>query len=60
MADVIKLERASKPEPLVWSCNCGNASFWLYEDGQIQCVACDLMHDGMRGYWGVPDRPEGK
>ena len=27
-------------EPLVWQCGCGNASFWVYQDGSIVCVAC--------------------
>ena len=42
------VERA---QPKVYVCDCGCENFWLYQDGQVECAACNAFHDGMTGYW---------
>jgi hypothetical protein len=33
-------------EELIWSCNCGNQSFYVHSDGNIECVACNTFAEG--------------
>jgi hypothetical protein len=44
-----------RPQPKVWVCDCGNESFWLYEDGRIECMSCSTFHTTMTGYWKLFD-----
>lgn len=43
--------KPDKPKPRVWVCNCGCQNFWLYEDGQIECVECGTFHHSETGTW---------
>jgi len=27
-------------EPLIWSCSCGNQSFFIHDTGEVECVVC--------------------
>ena len=55
MADVIRLSPPKSTAPRWRECNCGCQEFRLYEDGQVQCIECDLMQDEVAGYWTIPD-----
>lgn len=46
-----------KPKPRVWECNCGNQTFFLYDDGQIQCASCENMHEEATGCWNITKHP---
>lgn len=52
---VITLKPKEKPPPRVYVCGCGCENFWLYEDGQIECIECNTFHDHMMGYWKLVD-----
>ena len=47
-------------EDVVWQCGCGCLSFWLREDGELQCVQCDAIVQADVGDWRVrlPELPE--
>ena len=55
---VTDFKAKEQPESKVWVCDCGNESFWLYEDGRIECMDCNAFHTTMTGYWKLFD-PEG-
>jgi len=55
MATVIPFKSREKPEEKVYVCNCGNENFWLYQDGRIECTACNTFHEDMIGYWKLID-----
>jgi hypothetical protein len=60
MADVVPLRPAGgarAPCRQVWRCVCGNALFWLYSDGAIECAECGGAVGGMDGYWRLPASP---
>jgi hypothetical protein len=50
---VVEFRRKEPPEPRIWQCNCDCQAFWLYEDGSIQCQACDAFANTMKGQWSV-------
>jgi len=29
-------------EKLIWMCDCGNSSFTICADGQVECAECDV------------------
>lgn len=31
-------------EEIVWVCDCGNGSFYIHGDGEIECAACGTFH----------------
>lgn len=35
----------------VWVCNCESQTFFLYEDGHVQCASCDAYMDSIKGFW---------
>jgi hypothetical protein len=55
---VIPLEQKAKPPSKIWVCDCGCENFWLYQDGRVECVECNTIHDTMTGYWKIID-PDG-
>lgn len=47
MSEVIDFNEKSKElEELLWSCDCGNCSFKIYEHGDIECAECGRMAMG--------------
>lgn len=48
MGNVVSL---SKPDPMVWVCNCGCTTFLLLSDGTATCAACDSLTDGLGAGW---------
>lgn len=46
MADILKMPVALT-EPLVWSCVCGNQSFFVCSDGTIKCTGCSEFQPGV-------------
>lgn len=32
---------------IIWKCNCGNASFILYENGGVECAECNNFQTGI-------------
>ena len=57
MAEPISFPTPAPSVIRVRECNCGNQTFYLYEDGQVQCALCDLMHDEVAGEWTVTKNP---
>jgi hypothetical protein len=54
MSNIIQLH-PNQPEPaedqeLVWECVCGNAVFYLYEAGHVECADCGLVSTGIGCY----------
>jgi len=46
MTDVVDFyKKAREISDLVWQCKCGNCCFMFYENGGIQCTACDQFQD---------------
>lgn len=35
-----------EPEALIWSCDCGNQSFFIHSTGQIECAQCETFAEG--------------
>ena len=54
MTNIIHLAER-RPEPNVWRCRCGTVSFWLWQDGRIECCGCHKMQNTGGGIWIVPD-----
>lgn len=44
MADIVPFpQRRCDPDPrddVVWACACGNASFFLFPSGHVECAQC--------------------
>lgn len=57
MSDVIQLDdhrspKGSEPGPdAVWRCGCGCTSYFARADGQLECVSCGSVADGVNGEW---------
>lgn len=48
MTQVINFRKAvEERERLIWKCNCGNCSFILYEDGDLECAECNEFQNGV-------------
>jgi len=50
---VIAFAKKEPPKPRIWVCNCECEAFWLYEDGSIQCQACNAFANTMKGQWSL-------
>jgi len=35
--------KAEEQEPMVWMCDCGNCSFLILSNGEIECAECGTM-----------------
>jgi hypothetical protein len=56
---VVPFKKPQPKKPRIRVCDCHNESFWVYEDGRIQCMQCDRFDDGIRGVWSfVVDQDE--
>jgi hypothetical protein len=33
-------------ERMVWCCDCGNQSFYMYDTGDVECVVCNTIQEG--------------
>jgi len=42
MSDVVDFLSA---ERMVWSCECGNQSYYIYDNGSVECVFCESIQD---------------
>jgi len=34
-------------EVTIWECICGGKTFFLHKNGEVECVECTLISDGM-------------
>lgn len=54
MSEVIDLkQRAEETERMIWKCDCGNCSFFLYADGEIGCVDCEATQSDTGHYQAI-------
>ncbi len=37
-------EEVEKIEPLIWKCDCGNCSFMIHSNGNLECAECNKDH----------------
>ena len=44
-------KEAEKLEPLIWRCDCGNCSFLIFENGQLECAACGTDHSNVTEHY---------
>ena len=35
------IKKAEELEPMVWVCDCGNCSFLIYMNGNLECAECN-------------------
>ena len=49
MAEIVEFPQA---EDLIWRCDCGCATSYLYKDGRTVCASCDAESD--LGHWTPP------
>ena len=49
---VIDFQKAAeKIEPMIWTCICGNCSFYIYVDGSIECAKCDTFQSNVTEHY---------
>lgn len=44
-------KEAEKREALVWKCDCGNCSFYIYDNGALECASCNVFVDGVNEHY---------
>lgn len=47
------IKAAEKIEPLVWNCDCGNCSFILHINGDVECAKCNGFHTAIIEHYQV-------
>ena len=51
MNSIIDFQKeAESRERLIWKCECGNHSFLIYEDGELECANCGKFHKNVTAH----------